>query len=273
MGFRFRILESSSAGNCGLLESTQCRILVDAGLSCRRIGQKLEACGLRLEDLDAVLITHEHNDHCQGLRGLSRFADLPIFANADTAQALKGKYTKTPHWQIFPSGATFTFADLRITSFSIPHDAYDPVGFVISSPSTNGDSGDLFHPLQSMAWVNDLGYIPNLVRERVRGVDLLVLEANHDIAMLDNDTRRPWSTKQRIRGRHGHLSNDAAREFLAETAPTSTWREVCLSHLSRDCNHLDRIQQCFANGFPGTFTLSVVDPASQDGTATLHAVR
>ncbi len=267
MAFAFRVLESSSAGNCALLESSECRVLIDAGLSCRRIGAKLEALGLRLEDLDSVFITHEHHDHIQGLRGLSRYPGLRVFANGDTAQALNGKFSRNPRWQIFETGSAFGFADLEIASFRLPHDSYDPVGFVIRCRS----GGDLFHRWQSAAWVVDLGYIPRLVSDRVRDVELLVLEANHDLDLLEADTRRPWSTKQRIRGRHGHLSNDAVCTFL-EQAEDVSWRQVMLGHLSRDCNNLDRLRHRLTGNGACRVPVSVIDPANHEGPAIQHAM-
>ena len=125
----FQILGSSSNGNCSLLRTENSTVLIDAGFSGKRIEQMLVDIGESLDTIDAVFITHEHSDHAQGVRGLSRRADLPIFANRDTAEALQKKFAKTINWQLFQTGATFRFRDIEVGSFTVPHDAYDPVGF------------------------------------------------------------------------------------------------------------------------------------------------
>ncbi len=262
----FQILGSSSAGNCGLLKTGNTSILIDAGFSARRIGALLEAAGESLDSIDAVFLTHEHNDHAQGLRGLARRADLPVFANHDTADAVQARLRLRPNWQIFQTGATFRFRDLEVRSFTVPHDAYDPVGFTFRW----GGEGDLFSPPGSLAWVTDLGYVPELVRERVSAVEILVIEANYDDDLLERDEKRPWSTKQRIRGRHGHLSNTAACEMLAGLNGGSALREVYLAHLSRDCNHVDRVREAFAGltGGRAPFRLRVVHPETGITSAT-----
>jgi phosphoribosyl 1,2-cyclic phosphodiesterase len=117
-----------------------------------------------------------------------------------------------------------------VRSFAVPHDAQDPVGFLIAH-----GHDDLLSPRRSLAWLTDLGHAPLNVREHIREADVLVVEANHCPDMLQADTKRPWSTKQRISGRHGHLSNTAARELL-ESVASPRWRHVFLTHLSRDCN-------------------------------------
>ena len=252
MAIRFQILGSSSAGNCALLITENCRILIDAGFSGRRICQMLESCDCPIDAIDAVFLTHEHADHASGLTGLSRIPHLQVFANHGTAQAVQAKLKRRANWQLFETGTSFLFRDLEINAFSIPHDAYDPVGFVFSQ---GGDS--LFNPRRSVAWCVDLGYVPQLVRERVRAAQILVLESNHDHRLLDDDPHRPWSVKQRIKGRHGHLSNEAAREFL-DSEPAAHWENVCLAHLSRDCNDIDLVKAPYNGG--RNYDVSVVDP-------------
>lgn len=205
-------------------------MLVDAGFSARRLGAMLEQAGEGWDRIDAIFLTHEHGDHASAIKGLARFPDIPVFANRSTAQALQIGLKHRPQWHLFETGASFRFRDLEISSFSVPHDAQDPVGFVISH-----GHGDLFSPRRSLAWLTDLGHAPANVRESIREVDVLVVEANHCPRMLEADTRRPWGVKQRIGGRHGHLSNDAARELI-ESIGSVRWRHVFLTHLSRDCN-------------------------------------
>jgi len=254
----FRILGSSSNGNAALLRTGSSTVLIDAGFSCKRIGLMLEALGESLETLDAVFLTHEHHDHAQGLRGLTKRADLPVFANRDTADAVQAKLRRRANWKIFETGHEFTFRDLHVRSFSLPHDAYDPVGFTFHW----GEEGDLFTPPRSLAWVTDLGYVPAHVRDHIRQVDTLVIEANYDEVLLERDEKRPWATKQRIRGRHGHLSNDAVYALLEELAGASTIREVHLAHLSRDCNDVAVVRERFQNlgRTAPDLQLHVVDP-------------
>ncbi len=256
MAMRFTILGSSSSGNCSLLATNHCKILIDAGYSGKQLCKLLSSVGESIEHIDAVFLTHEHTDHTSGIRGLSRFRHLEFYANRSTARAVQSKLSRRPTWKLFETGSTFGFRDLEITSFAIPHDAYDPVGFVFK----NGD-GDLFAPHCSLAWVTDLGYVSELVKERVRHVDVLVLEANHDTEMLNKDTKRPWPVKQRIIGRHGHLSNVAAKELL-DSLEKPWWKQVYLAHLSKDCNSVEKVSQTVANGnkVKRRYKITVVPP-------------
>ncbi|CAI8285325.1 MAG: Putative metallo-hydrolase YycJ [Opitutia bacterium UBA7350] len=257
MPVNFQILGSSSLGNCALLKTAGSKILIDAGFSGKRIQIMLEAIGESLDQINAVFLTHEHSDHSQGIRGLSSRPDLPIFANRDTADAVQAKLTKRPNWQVFETGTTFHLRDLEIRSFALPHDACDPVGFVFRW----GDAASA--PRQSLAWVTDLGYVPAHVQEQMRSVETLVIEANYDEDLLEKDTKRPWSIKQRIRGRHGHLSNDAAFEALNNMNGSSLIKNVYLAHLSKDCNSLECVTQRFADlKAHKNFAIHVVDPVA-----------
>lgn len=231
MSLRFCILGSGSSGNAALLQTENARVLVDAGFSARKLSQLLAAAGESLDRIDAVFLSHEHGDHCAGIDGLRTFPHIRVFANAATARAVQAGLEHRPDWQIFETGARFRFRDLEITSFAVPHDAQEPVGFRFAC----GADGDLFSPRRALAYLTDLGHAPQHVREHIRDVDVLVVEANHCPDLLKADLRRPWSTKQRISGRHGHLSNLAARELLESTVG-ARWRHVFFTHLSRDCN-------------------------------------
>lgn len=266
MTTHFQILGSSSSGNCGLLCTGNTKVLVDVGFSAKRISEMLESINESLDTIDAVFLTHEHTDHAQGIRGLAKRAHLPVFANRDTADAVQSKLTKRPNWQIFQTGTSFQFRDIEVRSFSIPHDAYDPVGYTFHW----GEEGDLFTPRQGLGWVTDLGYVPEHVRERMCCVETLVLEANYDEKLLDDDEKRPWSTKQRIRGRHGHLSNDAAYEVLSGLNGQSKLREVYIAHLSKDCNTVSHVQNRFADlCAQSNYTINIIDPSA--GTACAAA--
>ena len=192
----------------------------------------LRVFDLGIESIDGIFLTHEHSDHSVGLKALGE-SGLDIFVNEATACVLQDKLGKRLPWKVFETGTAFSYRDLVVDAFSIPHDAQDPVGYVFKSEGGGG--------FASVGWVTDLGYVPQLVREKIRDVECLVLEANHDLELLENDTKRPWSIKQRILGRHGHLSNEAAFEVL-RGMPDAAWKQIFLAHLSRDCNRVDVVQ-------------------------------
>ncbi|MDR0532497.1 MAG: MBL fold metallo-hydrolase [Verrucomicrobiales bacterium] len=220
---RLTILASGSAGNCALLETARQAILVDAGMSGKKIVECLALTGRKIEDVSAVLLTHEHSDHITGLPVLANRHKIPIYANTLTANAVQPFMPKYKDWRIFETGAEIDLGDLRVENFPIPHDAYDPVGFVAHAGGF------------SVGFLTDLGYATRLVLDRVKGVNALLLEANYDLNMLRNDTKRPWPTKQRIMARHGHLSNDAAAEVAAQVMHDKL-ENIFLGHKSSDCN-------------------------------------
>lgn len=242
MAMRFSILGSGSSGNAALLVTENTRVLVDAGFSARKLGQLLAAIGESLERVDAVFLTHEHGDHTAGIDGLKKFPHIRVFANAPTSRAVQDGLGHKPDWQIFQTGARFVFRDLQVESFAVPHDAQEPVGFRF----TSGADDDLFAPRRSLVWLTDLGHAPQNIRECLRECDVVVVESNHCSQLLQADTKRPWSTKQRIAGRHGHLSNAAARELLAAVA-SPRWRRIYLTHLSRDCNSRAAVELALAD--------------------------
>jgi len=217
------ILGSGSNGNSAYLETANTRLLVDAGLSARQVRQRLLAIGRSHENLTAILVTHEHTDHCQALAILAARARIPIYCNRLTREAIEASAPTGCEYRVFETGATFEVGETEIETFSIPHDASDPVGFVVRT-----DAG-------KVGFLTDLGHATRLVLERVRSTRVLVIESNHDIQMLQDDPRRPWSLKQRILSRHGHLSNEAAADAVQEIM-SSDLRHLVLAHLSRDCN-------------------------------------
>lgn len=175
------------------------------------------------ETLHGILITHEHSDHIIGLVGLAAKLSIPVYCNRLTKEAVEAQLQIQIDARVFSTGASFEIGDVVVDTFSIPHDAYDPVGFLLHTKA--GDIG----------FLTDLGHATKLVIERVRTAGVLLLEANHDVKMLQDDVRRPWSLKQRILSRHGHLSNDGAAEVAAELF-SGALRHLYLGHLSRDCN-------------------------------------
>jgi phosphoribosyl 1,2-cyclic phosphodiesterase len=227
----FTILGSSSSGNCAYLETDGARLLIDAGFSGRQIEQRLGQIGRSLKDVQAIFVTHEHGDHVCGLPVLAKRHGIPVHCNRLTAEFLRPEMPNYQGWRLFETGATVSFGDLTVETFSVPHDASDPVGFVFS------------HPAGRVGFLTDLGYATKLVVERVRSTRALVLEANHDLKMLQDDTKRPWSVKQRILSRHGHLSNEAAAGVMRELIGGQI-ENVYLGHLSSDCNTPALARQC-----------------------------
>lgn len=223
MAAHLTILGSGSSGNCAYLETAETRLLIDAGLSGRQIRQRLLSIGKIPENLNGILITHEHSDHIQGLLGLAAKLKIPVYCNRLTREAIELSLEVRLEFRIFDTGSSFDFGDIQVDTFSVPHDAYDPVGFLLRT--SNGNIG----------FLTDLGHPTQLVMQRVRQAHVLVLETNHDLKLLQEDTRRPWSTKQRIMSRHGHLSNDAAAQLAAEVV-SADLHHVYLGHLSGDCN-------------------------------------
>lgn len=220
--FHLTVLGSGSSGNCSLIETGSTRLLIDAGLSARRIAQRLSAIGVAPERIDGILLTHEHSDHAGGIGVWCRKYGTPVYANRLTTEALM-RGAEGVSWRMFVTGTEFALGDIRVMSFPISHDAAEPVGFVLD------------HAGVGVGFLTDLGFATRLVVERVRGVHTLMIETNHDEKLLQEDTKRPWSVKQRIFSRHGHLSNDAAAEVLAGMVSGSLRRAV-LGHLSGDCN-------------------------------------
>ena len=219
------MLGSGSAGNSALVATDYCKILVDGGLSARQLVLRLAQCGVTPEQLDGVLLTHEHGDHVCGLEVLCRKFDVPIYCNALTAEAIRcdGLFERHRNWRIFRTGSAFSIYDVTVQTFPVPHDAVDPLGFVFHA----GSGG--------LGFITDLGYPTKMLIERLRQVQTLVIETNHDEKLLQNDPHRPWPVKQRIQSRHGHLSNTAATGVIEELLGGKIER-VVLGHLSRDCN-------------------------------------
>ncbi len=219
------VLGSGSAGNSTLVRGGGACVLVDAGLSAKQMECRLMASGVDPSSIDGVLLTHEHSDHTGGLKVFLKRWKIPLYCNALTARALK--CPEIPGGvRLFETGSRFSIKDLQIRSFTVPHDASDPVGFRIEEEKSG------------FGVLTDLGYATRLVVEALREIHGLLVETNYDDALLQSDTKRPWSVKQRIASRHGHLSNADAAELVSKLEAPAL-ETVILCHLSRDCNTPD----------------------------------
>ena len=280
---RFTVLASGSKGNCTVVSGGRTRILVDAGLSCRELFKRMKLAGEDPAALDAILVTHEHQDHVNGLAVTARKLGIPVYftegthrawmrwltprrqmtyaqwieqcrqqaaarqaesepsegepdeteeaeveiasvtaAEACTVEAPKKDPTWLPSVVYFRAGQPLQIGDIAVSPFTIPHDATDPVGFVFQAEGVR------------MAVATDLGYVTPNVKAQLKQLDLLLLESNHDLEML-RDGPYPWSVKQRVLSRVGHLSNEAAAQFLEEEYDGQA-AYVILGHLSESNN-------------------------------------
>ncbi len=216
------ILASGSKGNAIFVSSGSTSILIDAGLSGIEIERRLKSRGLSPKDLDAILVSHEHTDHIQGVGVLSRRFNLPVYMNSKTEGIAFPQIGKVRNVKNFACGSTFRIGDLAIHPFSISHDAEDPAGFTVNR---NG---------ATIGIATDLGIATAMVKEHLKGCGLLILEANHDEEMLINGPY-PWSVKQRVKSRTGHLSNAASKTLLSEIQHDRL-KHVILAHLSETNN-------------------------------------
>src|SRR6202453_3325608 len=230
MGVSVSVLASGSRGNCALVATSSTRLLVDVGLSGRETFKRLRALGERTEDISAILITHEHSDHVAGLQRLATKLNVPVFLTAPTHHAWNravrdedGAIPELPKSEHFSAGRGFRVGDIEVMPFTIPHDAADPVGFTFRAEGVK------------VGFATDLGYVPPSVRDSLRGSDVLLMESNHDLEMLRVGPY-PWSVKQRVMSRVGHLSNDALADFLTNDYDNNA-AFVVLAHLSEQNNH------------------------------------
>jgi phosphoribosyl 1,2-cyclic phosphodiesterase len=221
------VLASGSSGNCTLIATERTRLLIDAGLSRKEIRARLEACGQPADKIDAILISHEHSDHIAGLPVLAKHLKVPVFLTHLTAPSVNWN-GYDPMLETYQAGSRLAIGDIEIDTFTVPHDAIDPVGFCFHT-----------HGLK-LGLVTDLGYIPASIKHHLRGTDLLLLESNHDLEMLKVGPY-PWAIKQRVMGRKGHLSNDTVFEFI-ETDMAPSTSTLILGHLSVNNNHPELVR-------------------------------
>ena len=251
----FYTLASSSGGNAALARCEGVAILLDAGISARRIAQSLAQLGMSPEELDAVLVTHEHSDHVSGLATLTKKYAIPVYASRGTAHFLP---QAAGVLRVFDAGDAFAIGDLEIHSFRTSHDAADSVDYRIDGP--DGSLGAL----------TDTGYVTDDAAKALAGVDMLLLEANHDIETLQGGPY-PYHLKRRILGEHGHLSNGAAADFALWCAQRGT-RDILLAHLSAENNTPAMAEYAVARRLQaGGFSIRL-GVAPRDRLSEVHAV-
>ncbi len=216
------LLASGSSGNCALIATGRTRLLVDAGLSRKEICARLNAIGQPPETIDAVLISHEHSDHVAGLPVLAKHLKVPVYMTRLAAPGVAWNGCE-PRLETYQAGERLVIGDIEVDTFTVPHDAADPVGFCFHTQGIKA------------GFVTDLGYIPDSIKFHLRGCNLLVLESNHDLDMLKVGPY-PWSVKQRVMGRKGHLSNAVAADFIRRDLDAEP-DTIVLAHLSENNNH------------------------------------
>lgn len=225
MEARFCPLFSGSAGNAIYIGTENTHILVDAGLSGKRVEQALCQIGVRPDQLSAILVTHEHSDHIRGIGVLARRHRLPVYANEGTWAAMEGMLGEVPASQrrVFYNERDFYIGPIGVEPYCIPHDAADPVGYCF------------YMGEKKISIATDLGHTKPEILDRIAESDILLLEANHDVDMLERCARYPASLKRRIRGRRGHLSNEQCAQALLTLVERGVGCAV-LGHLSDQSN-------------------------------------
>ena len=221
MGLSFTLLGSGSSGNTTLVSDGGLHILVDVGLSGRETARRLRQCGVEPEEISAILVSHEHGDHCRGVGPFAKDLDIPVFMTRG-AFSNSGLNLAPERQRILHPGEQLDVCGFCVTCFSVPHDSADPLGFVIERCGVK------------LGIALDLGYLSNLVLERLKGCDGIILESNHDVQMLKVGPY-PWALKQRVMSRRGHLSNESVAGYL-ENDFDGRARHVILAHLSKKNN-------------------------------------
>ena len=234
---RFSVLGSGSGGNAAVVECDGLRLLIDAGLSAKQLSLRLMQVGIDPASLDGILLTHEHGDHVRGLKIFLKQYPVTVFTTAATARVVREVGIEGGTWKFFEAGQVFAIGGIVVESFAIQHDAVDPVGFVVGQDT------------RRLGFLSDAGFVTRSMTERLRGLTGIFVEANYDEGLLEADTKRPWSIKQRISSRHGHLSNGQVTELIRDIAHPALGR-VVLGHLSSDCNTpeiiLAKLRACLA---------------------------
>ena len=221
---KVRVLASGSKGNCILVSSQGSALLVDAGLSLKRLKEILSDIDFPIQNIRAVIISHEHSDHIKGAGAVVRSLGIPLYVNENTYAAGERRFGRIREINFFENGIRFTMQEFLIEPFSVPHDSADNSCFLISERSNDS----------KLAVLTDLGYPTALVKQKMKSPTTIILESNHDIDMLINGPYA-WWLKQRVKGKNGHLSNVQASELVDEILHDGL-KNIVLAHLSETNN-------------------------------------
>ncbi|HRW58205.1 MAG TPA: MBL fold metallo-hydrolase [Chlamydiales bacterium] len=227
--FGFCPLASGSKGNAIFLGSKKAKVLIDLGISYKQLEIRLEKLSLTPADIDAIFVTHEHLDHIMGIKLFCQKHQVPVIANFETAKGIYHQFKEKPSFKIFTTGEPFNFLDLQVQTFSVQHDTLDPVGYVF-------DLGGY-----KVGVCSDLGFVTTMVYHQLKEVDLLYIEANHEVDMV-HSSARPDVYKKRVLGRQGHLSNLQCKSLL-EKIQNPKLKSIYLAHLSSECNSPEKALQ------------------------------
>lgn len=232
---KFCSLYSGSSGNCLYVSSNGTKILIDCGTSCKKICEGLASINSSIEDIDAILVTHEHSDHIQSLGMVSKKFNIPVYANLETWNAMESQKEKLSfeNINIFENNKEFLLNDLTIHPFSTPHDAANPCGFNIH----NGK--------KKLSIATDLGHMNNDIFKQLEDSSFILLESNYDPEIL-KVSKYPFQLKQRIAGKYGHLSNETAGKTISALMRKNL-KQVVLGHLSKENNFPELAYQTVAD--------------------------
>lgn len=223
MSFRFRVLGSGSSGNSTLVEADGTRVLIDAGLGPRELAERLQSAGIDPACLDLIVLSHEHTDHSKGAASFSRKWGVTLSGTRGTYAAAGLGATEIAGYEVLTGGSTRVVGSLSIKAISVPHDAAEPLAFVVS------------HGGRSLGHATDLGHLSRGVVDGFRGCSAILMESNYDPVLL-RDGPYPWSLKERILSPLGHLSNGDVGRYVMADLP-SECETLVLAHLSQKNNH------------------------------------
>lgn len=243
-------LASGSKGNSLVVKTPETTVLIDCGLSLKSLKARLEAVGQRIEEIEAVFITHEHGDHIQGLKALVNQYDIPILCNAATAEAIAHYFQERIPCYLFTTYEPFQWKDIQVTPFSVSHDAVDPVGFRMSCSEL------------TLGVCADIGFVSAMIPQMLANCHLLYLEANHE-PLLVHASKRPLVYKQRVLSKMGHLSNEACAKLIQNLAHPGL-RHVYLAHLSQDCNEPELARNIVKKHLPSDYEQTPIEVALQE---------